>query len=507
MEAGKMEVSIKNITENYRDRMERLVLLDPLYELSRKTARDKSGNIIDYYGLGLLTLLFFFENMLIRNKKAGAVELAEFLIKLTDKKLDLDYETCIKLSREIIQAFRPASGKRNSREFFNWETNREEIIEYSILKAADFDAKSNLQYYELDEDGLELIFATKEFFSEFQLSINQLILRKQLEKGEFVGALRQIDEMRMDVRNIQEKIYRIKHEIQRNIISNETYERYESIVDDIHFRLNRENEEFQELKTFINETKNRLEYETHKDKMDKAYGLILKIDRELGQVHYEHRNLLLESMEMKTRALNAAQESLYYVGIDSFNFKKQITSKLISTPLPLESARNLVAPFLYLGKGKFWSPLAVFAKQGIIRKDMEAKSKAFLDPMEEEEIQKDIGIQQENYGYIMEKILLLMGDNNSITLEKVVEHLSSDEDVDILNKRSFYDFWLNLHFNSPIKIHGEENPSLLLEKAIKLLGRKYTKLEVVELNESIQASPRYTVKNMKLILEVDEGAI
>lgn len=506
MEGPTMEVFLENITENYRDRMERLVLLDPLYELSRKTARDKRGNVIDYYGLGLLSLLFFFENMLIRNKKAGVLELAGFLTRLTDKKIDLDNESYIRLSREIIQAFRPPSGKRNSREFYNWETHKEEIIEYSILKASTYDAESNLQYYELDEDGLELIFTTKEFFSEFQLSINQLILRKQLEKGEFVGALRQIDEMRMDVRNLQEKTYKIKHEIQRNIISNETYERYEAIVDDINSRLNRENEEFEELKSFVNETKNRLEYETQKEKMERAYGLILKIDRELGQVHYEHRNLLLESIEMKTRALNAAQESLYYIGVDSFNFKEQITSKLISSPLPLELSRDLAAPFLYLEKGVFWSPLAVFNKQTIVRKNSEERGRVFMDPMEEEEIQEDILIQQENYAYIMEKTLLLM-DTTTITLGELVDHIKNSEDMEVLERRNFYDFWLNLHFNSPIKIQGEENPSILLEKAIELLRGKYKELKVVEIGGSIQGSPRYTIKNMKLILEVDEDVI
>jgi hypothetical protein len=234
LEERPVDISMKNITENYRDRMERLALFDSLYALERKTGKDNNGKPIDYFGFGLLTLLFFFENMLIRNKKAGVSELAEFLSELTQGELDLNFEDHLKLSREIIQVFRPPSGKRNSREFYNWETGKQEIIQYSILKASYFDAKTNSQYYELDEQGLELIFATKEYFSEFQLSINQLILRKQLEKGEFVGALRQIDEMRMDVRNLQDKIYRIKHEIQRNIISDETYRRYESIVDDIH---------------------------------------------------------------------------------------------------------------------------------------------------------------------------------------------------------------------------------------------------------------------------------
>ncbi|PIB63889.1 hypothetical protein, partial [Pseudomonas sp. 2995-1] len=76
----------------------------------------------------------------------------------------------------------------------------------------------------------ELLFATKEFYSEFQLSINQLMLRKQLDKGEFKGAFRQINEMRIDVETLEERMGRLKHEIQRSIVSEETFERYQSLL-------------------------------------------------------------------------------------------------------------------------------------------------------------------------------------------------------------------------------------------------------------------------------------
>ncbi|NLJ78487.1 MAG: replicative DNA helicase [Tissierellia bacterium] len=502
-----MEISINSITENYRERMERLALFDPLYTLGRKTIKDNSGNDIDYYGLGLLTLLFFFENMLMRNRKSGVSELTQFLTDITRDKLDLTHEDYIKLSREIIQAFRPPSGKRNHREFYNWETKRYEIIQYSILKASYFDAKYNTQYYELDEQGLELIFATKEYFSEFQLSINQLILRKQLEKGEFVGALRQIDEMRMDVRNLQDKIYRIKHEIQRNIISDETYKRYESIVDDIHFRLSRENEEFEELKSFIKETRNRLEHEIHKDRISKAYGLIIRIDRELSEVHYEHRNLLSQSIEMKTTALNAAQESLYYIGIDSFNFREQITNKLLSAPLPLRSSRQLVNPFLYLEKGEFWSPLAVFAKQRITRKGLEERGRTFIKPLKDWEIQEDIKVQQKNFEYIMEIILKIMGDEYHITLEEVADYMQGNGFEDILNDRAFYDFWLLLHYNSPISVEMNEDQNHALDRVIELLEKDYGWIKVMELRGRVRANPRYTIRNMRLTLEGNRDAI
>ena len=250
-----MGINIDNVVENYKERIQRLALFDPLYKLNNKNSKDNSNNDIDYFSFGLLSLLFFFENMLIRNRKTGVKELADFLQRLSSEKVDLDTLGFEKVARTIIETFRPPTGKRNSKVFYNWETRKEEQVQYSILKADKADMDTNTQYYTLDDQGLELIFATKEYFNEFQLSINQLVLRKQLEKGEFIGALRQIDEMSLDVKNLQDRIVRIKHEVNRNIVSNETYERYRNIIEDINNRLQRENEEFDELTVFVKETK------------------------------------------------------------------------------------------------------------------------------------------------------------------------------------------------------------------------------------------------------------
>ncbi len=190
MEGSRLDkLDIQEITNGYRERVRRLALFDPLYELDRKREQDQVENTIDMKGLGLLTLLFFFEQKLMRHYKTGAKQLAAFLKKLTESHYRLDEAGYERIARTIIQTFRPTTGRKRSYTFFNWEVNQEGAIEYSILKANNFDLKTNTQYYTLDEDGLELVFATKEFYSEFQLSINQLMLRKQLDKGEFKGAL------------------------------------------------------------------------------------------------------------------------------------------------------------------------------------------------------------------------------------------------------------------------------------------------------------------------------
>jgi hypothetical protein len=248
---GLDQLDLKEITSGYRERMRRLALFEPLYELDRKREQDLTEKAIDMKGLGLLTLLFFFEQKIMRQYKTGTRELASYLRRLTDSQYRLDQEEYERIARTIIQTFRPTTGRKRSYAFFDWEINRDGIIEYSILKANNFDFKTNTQYYTLDEDGLELVFATKEFYSEFQLSINQLMLRKQLDKGEFKGALRQINEMRIDVESLEERMIKLKHEIQRGIVSEETFERYKQLLEDIYGRLMREDEEFKELRQFV----------------------------------------------------------------------------------------------------------------------------------------------------------------------------------------------------------------------------------------------------------------
>ncbi|HZJ76803.1 MAG TPA: replicative DNA helicase, partial [Oscillospiraceae bacterium] len=387
-----MEYKIKSITENYRERIQRLALFDCLYRLDKKRPKDNSGKVIDLFSLGLLALLFFFENMLMRNKKTGVRQLAGFFSDINEGEIDLDLKGFEIVARTVIDSFRPPGGKRNFIQFYNWETRQEETIEYSILKASKSDIKANTQYYTLDDQGLELVFATKEYFSEFQLSISQLLLRKQLEKGEFVGALRQIDEMRIDVENLEERMIKIKYEIQRNILSEKTYERYKNLVEDINIRLKRENEEFDELKDFTDQTRETLAYDIKDEKDVKAYEYIVKIQKELGKVHRLHRNLLQKSIELKNTTLQSAREALYYIGIDSFNFKQEIVSGLFATPLPLQSSKTLIKPFLYPERSITWSPITVFDRQRITGRDEEDKADEFLTMKDEDILKEELEI-------------------------------------------------------------------------------------------------------------------
>lgn len=501
MEAGIMELNeLSDITSGYRERMRRLALFDPLYELDRKKVKDQQGQSIDMKGLGLLTLLFFFEQKIIRNHRVGTKDLAKFLQKLTESQYSLDGQVCEEIASTIIEIFRPTHGKKRSYSFYNWESWQEETLEYSLLKAKTFDSKTNTQFYTLDEDGLELVFATKEFYSEFQLSINQLMLRKQLEKGEFRGALRQINEMRIDVETLNERMIKLRHEIQRSIVSEDTFERYKQLLEDIHARLERENEEFTELRQFVKETKERLYEKDYHQKEKKTYAYILEITNQLEEVHYEHSKLLEQSIELKNHTLKAAQESLYYTGMDAFNFDQDINARVIGTPLPLEALKGLLHPFLFVQQKQSWSPLTVFAEQNI-REDREEKvDYGFIE----------IGIQNENdyqenlrknYGYVMKTALMAIVDGCK-DLDGLIDYVREKEEA-LLNQRFFYDFWMVLHQRSPIvsgKIESEEDAqNHSMDDAIALLGNRT--IYIKERAEILHVTDRFSIQNMDIIME------
>lgn len=500
----------QGLTDGFRERMRRLALFDSLYELQRKQKKDAKGQPIDMQGLGLLALLFFFEQKLLRNNKAGTIELAAYIAYLTAQKYELSTGQGESLAKDLIEAFRPPDGRKRSYPFYNWETGQDESITYSILKANNFDAATGRQYYTLDEDGLELIFATKEFYSEYQLSINQLMIRKQLEKGEYSSALRQINEMRINVETLRERMTKLKHEVMRNIVSEDTFERYRKLLEDIRFRLTRENEEFIELENFVHETRTRLFEKDYHLEQPKAYGYILSITKELESVHNEHSKLLTESQILINDTLVAAQQSLYYMGVAAFNFKQDIVLPIVTKPLPLETMKGVLHPFFRLPHAQIWSPFAILQEQSFREERDETTDDSFMQ-LDDEMVDSVDQLLLKNHFTDYMKLLLDAVNDGIYSLDAIIEGVRGEEQEAFLHRRTFYHFWLYIHQRSPIRYDVEEpddgQASATFYEAFKSLGQQV--LNVVELKETIDVTPRYSIQNMSFTIdkEVETDAL
>ncbi len=489
--------------EHFSERMQRILLMAPLYRLSRRRFRGSDGAERSGMELGLMTLLFFFEEMLDGRKDAGIRKLAVFLQEQTKGSLfadDKDYE---QLARDIVAVFRPPTGKRNEEVFFDWEKGKEVRARYSYLKADRADIRSNEQYYVLDEQGLELIFATKEYFNEYQLSINQLILRKQLEKGQFVLALRQIEEMRLDVETLRSRMARIRQEIHRNIVSEETLTRYRKIVADLNQRLKSEEDAFRELKDFVRETRERIRSNADKDPERRAYENILEVERRLEYVHSLHQGLLKAGIDLGTSALEAAEESLYFTGIDSFNYEQEITSRLFASPLPLTAARRLVEPFLELQQCRIWSPLDVFMPQRLERLERENRQEDFPDVDDTEVSGEKLENIQQHYAAIVKALLDFLDGKAAATLSAFCAWLE-DHDPDLCRKKQFYVFWMLIHRRHDLHLSEDMIGTESVYAAIPAACPEVETLQAVETDGTIDILD-YTISDMKIEVTVHAG--
>lgn len=499
-------INKQELTSGYKDRMRRLALIDPLNELDRRRFTDLNDKPIDMRGFGMLTLLFFFERRLSREYKTGVQDLTTFLLDMTGRTYHMDRPTMEKIARTLITTFRPSTGKKRTYSFFNWETHSEDAIEYSILKDNDFDAKTQTQYYTLDEDGLELLFATKEFYSEFQISINQLLLKQQIKKGQFHSALRQIREMEIDVDTLREKMEKMRVEILRTIVSEETFTRYKKLLEETNDRLEIEDEEFKALQQFIQETRDMIYSGNIKEKEEKSYQLIIQISKELEAVHYDHARLIELTVDLRTTALATAQESLYYTGIQSFNFDKDIVSTILAKPLSQDIMKGIVHPFLKVEQNPTWSPLTVMAEQPIVAEQSEREAVAFVDIADdshEHTYQKWIA---EKYLTLMEVFVNAYENGKANTLKEFMDYLQV-ENPSIIRKRYFYSFWLLLHHHSPLTGDGLANHEgeAVLQGVFRVIGKK--KFAIEELPDLLRYDDKYSIQNMRLMLEEESDEI
>jgi hypothetical protein len=114
-----MPIELNDILSGFQERMGKLALFDPLFELSRQRKTDRSGKQVAMMELGLLTLLFFFEKKLMRSRKISVKDLVGFLAVVLEDKYDLDQEELEDIGRRIMHVFRPSSGRKREFPFFH----------------------------------------------------------------------------------------------------------------------------------------------------------------------------------------------------------------------------------------------------------------------------------------------------------------------------------------------------------------------------------------------------
>src|SRR5690625_3675448 len=291
----------------------------------------------------------------------------------------------------------------------------------------------------------------------------------------------------------------MENERRRTIVSEETFNIYQRLLDETIERLEREDEEFKALQQFIRETRDMIYSGDIEEHEEKSRQLIVRIARELEAVHYEHAELISLTVNLRNTALTTAQETLYYTGVQSFNFDQDIVSMILSKPLSPDVMKGVIHPFLKIEQNPTWSLLTVLDEQNIMEERTEMEGYHFPEVAEDIEQKEYREWISEKYAMIMQKFIRDYETGTIHHLRHWMDQLKST-DRDLLQKRYFYSFWMFMHQVSPLKqesISGHENETVL-QHILKQIGNQ--QLIVIELPDIIQYDEKYCIQNMRITL-------
>jgi len=94
----------------------------------------------------------------------------------------------------------------------------------------------------------------------------------------------------------------------------------------------------------------------------------------------------------------------------------------------------------------------------------------------EEQKRIDQKIQRQNFTRIMEIIYQLFKDTEKFTLRQMVEQLKANGQAKLLNHRSFYDFWLLLHFKEHKRLQKQLEENKNIEERVNHFVEQYQNL-------------------------------
>src|SRR5690625_1680749 len=233
---------------------------------------------------------------------------------------------------------------------------------------------------------------------------------------------------------------------------------------------------------------------------EKSLKLITRIARELENVHYEHADLIKLTVNLRTTALTTAQESLYYTGIQSFNFDQDIVSTILAKPLSPDKMKGVLHPFLKIEENRRWSPLTVFSEQNIIEEREEPEAYHFIEADEDLERDRYRKWIAEKYAQLMESFLEAYEDGNANTLKQWMVLLEK-VNPELIKKRYFYSFWLMMHQYSPLTYdeYREHEGNTILKDVLHQIGNKQFVVE--DMTEIVRFDSRYSIQNMKIVLK------
>jgi len=502
--------------------MGNIAVFAPIFELGQK-------HKYPYHlpSLGLAAMLFILEDMLRGEKNCTYENMAYFLQGLIGKQYreNLSHDQAMELTHFLVRECLMNQGRPHAFSYLDWETGQEKVHKFHLVELEDYDLKDKSVRLRLSTAGLEMLFKTKEMYNELQVSITQLYLRQQIQKGVFDGALRSVEELSLAVKSEKARIRQLEEKIIRDVLQVAREQELQKQMERINEQLEREKRVFGELNELVDQTMEEYHSGNLTEKEEQAVEKIMKIKRRLMDVIHQHESLFTDKIRVQ-KLMNHSIESMILNAFSTrVNFETEFLYPVVRKNLPLETLKKLLDPLLPVRRRAYFHPWRAFQEQPLKQEGEEGLSEEELLALEEEmlrqEEKKERQRQEAKEARLEQYLLMLLKPLVEREEIKVSEILGALEEQDagayqeLVNGMDFYPFLVQLHQLGVIPLlAGWELEAMVLDDLPRVLVKVVAEhqdiyglkgFELVAEEEIIRLSNGYVMSDFKVRRRVPHG--
>lgn len=510
------------IVQGFEERMNNIAVFAPLLNLQQKTK-------YPYHlpSLSLAVMLFILEDMLRGEKNCTYENVAYFLKDLINRQYqdDLSYEEALNFTYYLVREGLMNNGRPQAFTYVDLETGAEKAYKFHLIELDEYDLQDKSVRLKLSTVGLELLFKTKEMYNELQVSITQLYLRQQIQKGVFDGALRSVEELSLAVKNEKAKIRELEERIIRDVLQVAREKELEKQMQRVNEQLERERRVFKELEELIEQTMQEYHSGAIGEKESQAIEKILKVKRKLLQVIHQHESLFTDKILVQ-KLMNKSLETMILTAFNTkVNFETEFLRPIVRKNLGIDVLKKLLDPLLPVKRPQFFHPGRVFMEQPLKREgDAEPDQQELLELEEEmlrQQEEKERQLQIEKERHLESHLLLLLKPlvkHEEIRISKLLEDLRRDqkETYDkLVGRMEFYALLVQLHQLGVIPLlNSWETGAVMLDDLPRVLVKisdeneeihRLKGFELVPEHEVIHLPSGYVMSDFKVRRRVPDG--
>lgn len=493
---------VNQVLAGFADRMENILVFKPLFDLEQKRKYDYS--LVE---LGVAVLLFIFEKML-ENEDCTYNQIADFLQDLIAQQYgeELEFSQARDLTMHLVRGGLLNGGISHNYNYQNYERAEEAEYKFDLIDLKDYEIGNQSVKLELSTTGLELLFKTKEMYNELQVSISQLYLKQQIQKGIFAGALESVEELKLAVKNEKKRLQNLREKIIRDVLQVAKEGSYEEELARINEQLERESDTFAELMALVKETISKCEQKCETKNLDK----VMKLKQELLTTTQLHDSLLNTKLEISELMNRSMENMILNTFSTTVNFETEILETVVNNNSTLEQLKQLVEPLFSANVNSTFNLNRIFAPQSLYRKKERREdelidlSTAEKERAEAEERRKEEK-KREEYKAWLDLLLDPLLESEEIKLSKVINDLALDEETryeELILNREFYAFILKIHQLGEVEIITEEElGGVIIDDLFWVIT------ELVEEREEFKSIDSFELEALDEVIKLKEGYV